>query len=731
MKIGNFNQKRVWFISYFSLVLICVLLNQIIMGRSLRVIDEQINDTIKNAFNTNLEAFSNRIKSEQISMYTIMQKRSVESIANRFNTLNDEILRETANGILDEMNNQFADKYYSSCYILVFDKKDMAITTVGKMSKKSVFDRFLKKAYSDYDTWIDSIFSMKQMTDYRCFKNDFGKKYIVMTQKSIRNIGGHPSTVMVSIIDNNQFFSGISEGSGSAFFISADERLLFSTDNKIDFSKVDTGKTDLKINGVAYKCISRTEDRITYTQLFLTDKYSSRLLRIKVTGLAVNAVLILVGMLLSYYYTFINYKPIRRITSRFNISTDGNNEFNLIEARLEKLLDNKNESQRMLKKKSKAFSEIFTGLIINSESKSEICEIVKKYGVNYKYRGFVVTAFSINNPGDIMSESNSDDENYALAGYAIGNVLLELFQNDGDCSFSSSGRICRSLINLHDGVSIDTVYRNVEKVCTFLYESMNMRVVCNVSEIGGLFDVPLLRRQTETLRLFEARMPDEIIFVAEDTNDYASLVYSNEYKQALLNAINEGNVDAAFELSQDFLNEEFLCNADTENLLKILKGTLLKTYLEASSEGDARSSGLIDSINDADPEQFRLKFMSALGALTRNNRSADKPNEKKIERIISFIEKNYSNVDLNVSYLSNVFGISINHLSRFFKANTGEGPAEYILKYRCFKATELMHDNIGLTVSEISRMCGFYSAGSFIRAFKKIYGVTPGEYKKA
>ena len=145
MKIGNFNQKRVWFISYFSLVLICVLLNQIIMGRSLRVIDEQINDTIKNAFNTNLEAFSNRIKSEQISMYTIMQKRSVESIANRFNTLNDEILRETANGILDEMNNQFADKYYSSCYILVFDKKDMAITTAGKMSKKSVFDRFLKK----------------------------------------------------------------------------------------------------------------------------------------------------------------------------------------------------------------------------------------------------------------------------------------------------------------------------------------------------------------------------------------------------------------------------------------------------------------------------------------------------------------------------------------------------------------------------------------------------------
>ena len=81
--------------------------------------------------------------------------------------------------------------------------------------------------------------------------------------------------------------------------------------------------------------------------------------------------------------------------------------------------------------------------------------------------------------------------------------------------------------------------------------------------------------------------------------------------------------------------------------------------------------------------------------------------------------------------MSNVFGISINHLSRFFKANTGEGPAEYILKYRCFKATELMHDNIGLTVSEISRMCGFYSAGSFIRAFKKIYGVTPGEYKKA
>lgn len=85
--------------------------------------------------------------------------------------------------------------------------------------------------------------------------------------------------------------------------------------------------------------------------------------------------------------------------------------------------------------------------------------------------------------------------------------------------------------------------------------------------------------------------------------------------------------------------------------------------MKRQARADARSSGLIDSINDADPEQFKVKFMSALGALTRNNRSADKPNEKKIERIISFIEKNYSNIDLNVSYLSNVFGISINHLS--------------------------------------------------------------------
>lgn len=53
---------------------------------------------------------------------------------------------------------------------------------------------------------------------------------------------------------------------------------------------------------------------------------------------------------------------------------------------------------------------------------------------------------------------------------------------------------------------------------------------------------------------------------------------------------------------------------------------------------------------------------------------------------------------------------------------------DYCTLLRFEKARELLHTD--LTLLEISQQTGYYNTSSFIRRFKQVCGITPGEYKK-
>ena len=46
------------------------------------------------------------------------------------------------------------------------------------------------------------------------------------------------------------------------------------------------------------------------------------------------------------------------------------------------------------------------------------------------------------------------------------------------------------------------------------------------------------------------------------------------------------------------------------------------------------------------------------------------------------------------------------------------------------RAKQLLESQPGLTIEDISERCGFEHESSFYHAFKKMYGVTPAEYRR-
>jgi AraC-like DNA-binding protein len=67
---------------------------------------------------------------------------------------------------------------------------------------------------------------------------------------------------------------------------------------------------------------------------------------------------------------------------------------------------------------------------------------------------------------------------------------------------------------------------------------------------------------------------------------------------------------------------------------------------------------------------------------------------------------------------------------REFRTTFGETPHQYLLTRRIERAKHLLHTT-ELSVTEVCLAVGLQSLGSFCSSFKRLVGVTPGEYRRS
>ncbi|MNI32929.1 HTH-type transcriptional regulator YesS [compost metagenome] len=99
-----------------------------------------------------------------------------------------------------------------------------------------------------------------------------------------------------------------------------------------------------------------------------------------------------------------------------------------------------------------------------------------------------------------------------------------------------------------------------------------------------------------------------------------------------------------------------------------------------------------------------------------------------MKKVRNSMEENYANPDLSLSSLSEQFQVNTSHLSRTFKEEFGEKFVDYLVKIRMEQAKGLLSSNQH-SVQDVAVQVGYTHAISFIRAFKKYTGITPGEYR--
>ncbi|MBE9599780.1 AraC family transcriptional regulator [Pedobacter sp. MC2016-24] len=95
--------------------------------------------------------------------------------------------------------------------------------------------------------------------------------------------------------------------------------------------------------------------------------------------------------------------------------------------------------------------------------------------------------------------------------------------------------------------------------------------------------------------------------------------------------------------------------------------------------------------------------------------------------VIDYIKSNL-NEKININGLSDKACMSKATFYRLFKRELGISPNDFILAERIAKAKQLL-SNPSAKVAAVSYELGFNDANYFIRAFKKLVGITPGSYQ--
>jgi AraC family L-rhamnose operon transcriptional activator RhaR/AraC family L-rhamnose operon regulatory protein RhaS len=124
-------------------------------------------------------------------------------------------------------------------------------------------------------------------------------------------------------------------------------------------------------------------------------------------------------------------------------------------------------------------------------------------------------------------------------------------------------------------------------------------------------------------------------------------------------------------------------------------------------------------------------FMQIVGYLSRSFARAKHPDSRALLRIgaaISHLESNYQE-PINLDQLAAIAHMSKRNFVRSFQAAMGSSPIAHLIQLRVNRGASLLR-RTEHAVTEVAFQVGFSDSNYFTRQFRKLLGVTPGQYRQ-
>lgn len=100
-----------------------------------------------------------------------------------------------------------------------------------------------------------------------------------------------------------------------------------------------------------------------------------------------------------------------------------------------------------------------------------------------------------------------------------------------------------------------------------------------------------------------------------------------------------------------------------------------------------------------------------------------------LQRVVEAVEQGLANGQADVAHIAAALHLTEQTFRRRLRDATGQQPKMFISAIQMERAADTLMLDTNLPISEVATLCGFDDASAFSHAFKRVYGVSPTQYR--
>lgn len=287
-------------------------------------------------------------------------------------------------------------------------------------------------------------------------------------------------------------------------------------------------------------------------------------------------------------------------------------------------------------------------------------------------------------------------------------------------------------------INYDFILLENEKIIenlVYYKEQLEKEAVTTVlsSRKNSYFD--LNQAYDEALETLEQCLTDDIMikeYRKPARKNCAEHLKYYQYEDNFKHALEEGNYRKAEIILKNIF--EILKSTFSENteimrcrLYSILNNLVSVIVKNSQTTLDVEYLYRISTVKNS-VEELREAIIEVLETLIDENPRVDEYDFSS--QIELFVEEHYTENDLSVGKIADMFQVDLSVLSKRFKKERHVNISDYIQMVRIKQAKGLLLDKRN-TIKQVALECGYLNSDVFIRVFKRYEGITPGKFRSS
>jgi len=626
------------------------------------------------------------------------------------------------------------DQVYNKTGIMTHDVYFENMLQLDGTQTKDIISAISNKPYSDTNTMLSA-------------KRKDGSQIIICAY-NIPTYITNPYAILITVIEHEQIMKLFSlifnEIEGTAFILNSRQELIFHTDIddsikdyfdnailSIDYTDTEQKIHPIKVNNKNYSIIHSKSNvtGIIYGVLAEESTYLTKVRKQTELVWQTSLLALSICIIASVFLTLLSYKPIKELlllTKKDALNGKWCDEYSQIRFSILNSTNRLDKLEMMLELQRPYILEHILGYALYSKmTPVQLHELLKSMDIHFDHSFFFVACVkALRNRSSKPTYSHFKtmviDTVNMMSTPKCKYYTLERFDEDEiiiviNCDNSDERRDyilkLQQRLNKVIGneyffvIGVGSICNTVEDLKTSLYEAS-----------------VLVQTQTDNPTAF---IEDKEVV----SRDYSCMLPTTDINLFKLQLKQGDELNAKLSFTR-------LCEMAEDSAHSYLSTRFIYTYIAIA---------IMETIQQVNYTNFNIElqqlmmfkspesFKEAAETLIKNfcqyiNDNKQNKNTILRDQILEYINKNISDINLSLESIAERFNLSTYYVSRFFRDQNNINLKDYITELRISKAKELLATT-DYSISDIVNKIGYISVSSFIRKFKSIEGITPGEYR--